>query len=100
MYSSYQSLWNHNNTFHKKKEEVKIENKDHSCKICSKKFNNRQTKWRHEKTCSDSNQQNTNTNNINIQITKDFSPQQTPSVEPNKLFHKYEIPNSNLHVLM
>lgn len=101
-YASYQSLWNHNNSFHKK-EEIKTDNKEHSCKMCNKKFNNRQTKWRHEKICNDNNQHNIN--NINIQIPKEVSLIQTQydkitSQTPNKLFHRYEIPNSDLYVLM
>ena len=54
-YASYQSLWNHKNTFHIQKEKEKKE-KEHICKFCYKEFNNRQTKWRHEKTCNHHNE--------------------------------------------
>mgnify|MGYP000926487724 FL=1 len=58
-YSSYQSLWNHNNKFHNTsvKENVKVvkENvKDvkeskYRCNICNKQFSCRQSKYEHQK---------------------------------------------------
>ena len=95
-----------------------FENKSLSC---------RQSKWRHEKTCNNNNQKNTNS--INTHLIKDnvqpviqsviqpvIQPVVHPVVQsvvqpvvqsviqpsqtPNKLFHKYEIPNSDLYVLM
>ena len=102
-YSSYQSLWNHN----KKKHNVEIEEKEHNCKYCDKNLSCRQSKWRHEKTCNNNNKKNINS--INIHISKDdVQPVIHPVVQslvqtsqtPNKLFHKYEIPNSDLYVHM
>ena len=108
-YESYQSLWNHN----KKKHNIEIEEKEHICNYCNKNLSCRQSKWRHEKTCNDNSQKNVNT--INIHILKDkFQPviqtqqpviqTQQPVIQTqqtqNKLFHMYEIPNSDLYVLM
>ena len=75
-YSSYKSLWNHNKKFHNNNVvicgsvggenvvksgctrgdnvvEVKNNNNQHkyNCKFCSKKFNDRSNKHKHEKTC-------------------------------------------------
>ncbi len=52
-YASYQSLWNHNNTFHKniKTNETTKKPLLFACKTCKQEFTNRQTKWRHEKKC-------------------------------------------------
>ena len=106
-YASYQSLWNHN----KKKHYIEIEEKEHICKYCNKSLSCRQSKWRHEKTCNNNIQKNTNS--INIHLSKDevqpviqpvIQPITQPVIQtsqtPNKLFHKYEIPNSDLYVLM
>jgi hypothetical protein len=62
-YASTSSLWNHNNKFHKyivtnddtittlnvTKLETKL--KIYTCLYCNKKFNYRQNKYQHEKTC-------------------------------------------------
>ena len=45
-YSSYQSLWNHNKKFHKKKE-----TKTCKCKYCGTIYKQQPSKSRHEKTC-------------------------------------------------
>jgi hypothetical protein len=47
-YKSYQSLWKHNNTFHKK---LKKE-KEYLCIKCNKEFNNRQNKFHHQNKCN------------------------------------------------
>jgi hypothetical protein len=69
-YASYQSLWNHKNTFHVLNEKGKKE-KEHICKFCYKEFNNRQTKWRHEKTCNHHNETSELKNKIE-KIEKDM----------------------------
>ncbi len=53
-YASYQSFWNHNNTFHKKQKKEK--KSVFACNMCNKEFSNRQTKWRHEKSCVKNNE--------------------------------------------
>jgi hypothetical protein len=88
IYSSYKSLWNHNNKFHNdKNENVKndvknvkknVKNvkenvkfvKSLTCEFCNKIFNNRPAKSIHKKTCKSkitvtNIQNNNNTNNIN-----------------------------------
>lgn len=55
-YKTYNSLWNHNKKYHKEEiiKKEPVENKPltkFKCKNCEKNFNNRQSKWRHEKTC-------------------------------------------------
>ncbi len=55
-YASYQSFWNHNNSFHKDNKENKGKSKVYVCKNCLCEFTNRQTKWRHEKTCKKENE--------------------------------------------
>ncbi len=59
-YASYQSLWNHNNTFHKDTKTDTILKKPvvFVCKTCKQEFTNRQTKWRHEKKCFKPNEPN------------------------------------------
>lgn len=68
-YKSYQSLWNHNNKFHKKinivvynslKTGIQNDHNDNptensKCKYCNKKLSNRQSRWRHEKICDKNN---------------------------------------------
>ena len=75
-YCSRQSLWNHNNKFHQNKDVkcIKKCNKNVTknvhivtdcntnkltCIKCNLKFNNRQTKWRHEKNCTITKNNNT-----------------------------------------
>jgi hypothetical protein len=56
-YKSYQSLWNHNNKFHKHNEiqlvdnNKQVEDKKYSCTKCKKSFKHFQSRWRHEKSC-------------------------------------------------
>jgi hypothetical protein len=70
-YSSYQSLWIHNKKFHKdnnskqsdtcinntciKDECIKVitNNKNYNCRLCNKIYNNKQSRWSHEKICKD-----------------------------------------------
>jgi hypothetical protein len=47
LYSSYKSLWTHNNKFH-----FHVDIKIIKCKYCSKIFNHKQSKSRHQKTCN------------------------------------------------
>lgn len=60
-YKSSQSLWNHNNRFHKKitneliissdtSSDINLTNK-YNCDLCTRQFNNRQNKYKHEKIC-------------------------------------------------
>jgi hypothetical protein len=80
-YASYKSIWNHNKKFHNNNvskivanvpENVKnvpksvsnVSNTSLKCNICDKTFNSRTTKWRHDKTCKE------NENEI-IQKSKD-----------------------------
>lgn len=64
IFKSYKSLWNHNNNFHRNNNNNSLQsflNVTHNetdnkktfyqCGYCKTKFNNRQTKWRHEKEC-------------------------------------------------
>ena len=63
LYSSYKSLWNHNNNIHKNinikkyhKDIIEyhnnnIENKIFSCKYCEKEFSFNNNKYRHEQKC-------------------------------------------------
>jgi len=64
LYSSYNSLWTHNKTFHKSiktgipivEENPKIiidTTTEYSCRVCNKKYKYKQGKYRHEKTCND-----------------------------------------------
>ena len=48
-YSSYQSLWNHTNFFHKKEEHT------YNCTYCNKSYGHQSSKSRHEKTCDKKN---------------------------------------------
>ena len=58
-YSCYKSLWTHNKKHHngiktvetKVEEEVKNTN-EYSCRICNKMYKYKQTRFRHEKTCT------------------------------------------------
>jgi hypothetical protein len=80
-YASYKSIWNHNKKYHNNNvskivsnvsENVKnvpksvsnVSNTSLKCNICDKTFNSRTTKWRHDKTCKE------NENEI-IQKSKD-----------------------------
>ena len=71
-YKSYQSLWNHNKKEHKSKMSdeclnlektsdnclkmsEKLSDKKYNCTKCNKQFNNRKTKWSHEKKCNEMN---------------------------------------------
>jgi hypothetical protein len=75
-YKSYQSLWNHNNKFHKDEnnhgttettindtnniEKTTIEQpipviNKYLCEFCNKEFNHYNNKWRHQKTCKQKN---------------------------------------------
>jgi hypothetical protein len=81
-YKSYQSLWNHTHKFHKNNKTNVYNNFDTNiqsinktdlqpieksiCEFCNKKLSNRQSRWRHEKTC-DKNQSTIN-NKQNIII--------------------------------
>ena len=66
-YSSYKSLWNHYNKFHKsnvefveKNVEFVEKNKSLICEFCNKLFNLRSTKSHHKKTCKLSNNKKIN----------------------------------------
>ena len=61
-YSSASSLWNHNNKFHKNdiildnpiiipNHTLIIPEKNYDCRICQRKFNNFQNRWKHQKIC-------------------------------------------------
>jgi hypothetical protein len=61
-YSSASSLWNHNNKFHKNdiildnpiiipNHTLIIPGKNYDCRICQRKFNNFQNRWKHQKIC-------------------------------------------------
>ena len=58
VYSSYKSLWTHNNKFHNKFKNDENKEKDNQndnifeCRICSKLYKYKQTRCRHEKTCN------------------------------------------------
>ena len=87
IYASYKSLWYHNYKYHKntttnkvieskdiskESKEISKESKDiikqFKCKYCDKIYKHKQTKWFHEKSCSNNihiNQLNNTTNNIN-----------------------------------
>jgi hypothetical protein len=73
-YSSYKSLWKHNNIYHKhtilNSSETVLTNSDnilinsdtinqstnvktYNCRICNKNFHNVKTRWSHEKTCKE-----------------------------------------------
>jgi molybdopterin converting factor small subunit len=53
IYSSYKSLWNHNNKYHEnRKTETFKESKTYECRICSKEYKHLQSRHTHEKTCS------------------------------------------------
>lgn len=96
-YNSYMGWWLHNKKYHPQKESQTKENT--ICKYCNGKYASRQSRWRHEQTCQ---------KNIGQTEIKQFQPiqqiqsiiQTQPNPAPNKLFHKYEIPNSDLYVLM
>jgi len=78
-YSSYKSLWNHNNKFHNEKvincnknvincnknviKNYNNEDNKYCCKYCNKSFNIRQYRWSHEKTCKKKDQLITITKN-------------------------------------
>ena len=52
IYSSYKSLWNHNNKFHEnRKTEITEESNIYECRICSKEYKHFQSRHTHEKTC-------------------------------------------------
>ena len=60
-YSSYKSLWNHNNKFHNVNNNILTTNnnilttnnniKTYNCKYCNKIYNLQQSKWKHEQIC-------------------------------------------------
>jgi hypothetical protein len=64
-YSSYQTLWVHNNNFHNQKSEKNLNNsekksvkntpvptiKSYDCRICNKHYTNIKSRWSHEKNC-------------------------------------------------
>jgi hypothetical protein len=61
-YSSYKSLWKHNNTFHKDKVSLKVsapvsqkvsEIKDFPCRFCEKNYQHKQSRFSHEKKCKE-----------------------------------------------
>ena len=49
-YSSYQSLWKHNNKFHNTNSD-RVQKIEYKCKICNKIFDNRHKKCYHQKKC-------------------------------------------------
>ena len=55
-YSSYQSLWIHNNKFHLDKV-LKTSDKviNYNCRYCIKQYNNLKTRWSHEQKCKEKN---------------------------------------------
>lgn len=81
-YKSYQSLWNHNHKFHKNIKSNVYNNFDTNiqsinktniqpieksiCQFCNKKLSNRQSRWRHEKTCEKKQSKIDNKQNIII----------------------------------
>ena len=88
-YSSYKSLWNHNNKFHKdntiickimsedslkmSEDSLKMSEiiKNYNCRYCNKFYNNKNSRWSHEQNCKQINTKitnNTGTRNINNDI--------------------------------
>ena len=110
-YKSSQSLWNHNNKFHKKiqkkdtindniilnpEKKVKINNisndniiinsneiKEDNCKFCAKKLANRHSRWRHEKKC------------INKKVIDNVT-----NIGSNQLINKNTINNQLINIIM
>ena len=82
-YSSYQSLWIHNNKFHLDKvlktsdKVLKTSDKvlNYNCRYCNNQYNNLKTRWSHEQKCKknkeiiNTNKQIINNNNNNINNT-------------------------------
>jgi hypothetical protein len=77
VYKNKSGLWKHNNKYHNNVStqmstigihsgkngiqnvyKMSTDNKNTICKHCGKELSNRQSKWRHEKTCNDKNQEN------------------------------------------
>ena len=100
-YASYKSLWNHNKKFHKENvpqfvQDVpnnpdKIQNLSinvsqnvsnvsnvsneiyYKCVSCNKKFNSRTTKWRHQKTCKENNDEISEIKKENQEMKKEIA---------------------------
>jgi hypothetical protein len=56
LYSSYKSLWNHNNNIHKIEVCKGLSKFDkglinYSCRFCNKNYNNKNSRWSHEQKC-------------------------------------------------
>ena len=83
-YKSYKSLWNHNKTFHSKKPKVK----EYICKVCNKSFNNKQNKYYHQKSC-------TNTPIINETINKTLD--ETVGITNNTTINNTNSNNTNCY---
>jgi hypothetical protein len=119
LYKSYQSLWNHNNKFHNKlntnvtntvkpskhNENICIQsltpstnqnNENCVCKYCKKILSTRQSRWRHEKSCSKNNNKNSdNTNNsMLLKYIKDLTNKITQL--ENKLDTKQNVVYNNI----
>ena len=98
----------HNKKYHPNKEPQVKENT--ICKYRNGKYASRQSRWRHEQTCPKNISLTENSPNEikqsqliqQIQQIQLIQPiiQTQPNPIPDKLFHKYEMPNSNLYVLM
>ena len=91
-YSSRQSLCNHNSKYHNNKNIEMLQNVTkcnenvhndvtkcnksvtYKCTQCNKEFNNRQTKWRHMKTCTE------NTASIKEEIKKELTKELTEQI--------------------
>ena len=85
-YSSYKSLWNHNNKFHNlnihnslkksdfglKKSDFGLKKSDtiknYNCRVCNKIYYNKQSRWSHEQKCK--NNDNFNSKDKDIELEK------------------------------
>ena len=76
-YSSYQSLWNHNNNFHNN-DKTNINNKSLTCDLCNKLFKTRSSKSIHKKKCL-------NKNNNQIEVLKEITKQRELDIKEKEL---------------
>jgi hypothetical protein len=82
-YSSYQSLWIHNKKFHSSdggKVDTtggnnggnKVTPKIYTCNICSKEYNNKYSKYKHQKICTNANQKTNEIKELKIEIKQEI----------------------------